>query len=96
MIIIRAVFSLAVLALVGILLVAMSGHLWARYQEETAVLGYGGVSERLASQVGVAEPINAVWTFVGAELRPALRSVRDVEAQPGSPPVVRKAAPIEE
>src|SRR5262245_16917589 len=50
MIIIRAVFSLAVLALAGVLMVALSGHLWGRYQEETAALGFGGVSERLASQ----------------------------------------------
>src|SRR5262249_50898315 len=39
MIIIRAVFSLAVLALAGVLMVALSGHLWGRYQEETAALG---------------------------------------------------------
>jgi hypothetical protein len=96
MIIIRAVFSLAVLALVGGLVVALSGHLWSRYQEETAVLGYGGVSKRLASQVGDAGPVNAFWAFVEAELGPALRSVREVEAQPVSPPVARGAAAIEE
>ena len=96
MIIIRAVFSLAVLALVGVLVVALSGHLWARYQEETAVLGYGGISERLASQVGDAGPVNAFWAFVEAELGPPLRSARDVEAQPVSAPVARGAAAIEE
>jgi hypothetical protein len=35
-IIIRAAFSLAVLALAGVLIVTLSGHLWGRYQEETA------------------------------------------------------------
>ena len=51
MIIIRAVFSLAVLALAGALMVALSGHLWGRYQEETAALGFSGVSARLAAAV---------------------------------------------
>jgi hypothetical protein len=49
MIIIRAVFSLAVLTLAGVLVVVLSGHLWGRYQEETAALGFGGVSERRKS-----------------------------------------------
>jgi hypothetical protein len=93
MIIIRAVFSLAVLTLAGVLMVALSGHLWGRYQEETAALGFGRVSERLASQVGLAGPVNAFWAFVEA---PALRYVQEAEAQPGSPIVVREAAAIEE
>lgn len=96
MIIIRAVFSLAVLALVGVLVVALSGHLSSRYQEETALLGYGGVSERLASQVGVAGPVNAFWAFVEAESGPALWSAREVEAKPVSAPVARGATAIEE
>jgi hypothetical protein len=96
MIIIRAVFSLAVLTLAGVLVVVLSGHLWGRYQEETAALGFGGVSERLASQVDVAGPVNAFWAFVEAESGPAPRYVREVEAQPVSPPVVREAAAIEE
>ena len=96
MIIIRAVFSLAVLALAGVLVVALSGHLWGRYQEETAALGFSGVSERLASQVGVAGPVNAFWGFLETELGPTLRYVREVEAQPASRPVVREAAAIEE
>ena len=45
MIIIRAVFSLAVLAVAGVLVVALSGHLWGRYQEETAALGFSGASD---------------------------------------------------
>ena len=96
MIIIRAMFSLAVLALAGVLVVALSGHLWGRYQEETAALGFSGVSERLASQVGVAGPVNAFWAFVEAELGPVLRYVQEAETQPGSPPVVQEAAAIEE
>jgi hypothetical protein len=83
MIIIRAVFSLAVLALAGYLVVVLSGHLWGRYQEETAALGFGGVSERLASQVGVAGPVSAFWTFVETELGPL--------SAPATP-VVREAA----
>jgi len=96
MIIIRAVFSLAVLALVGVLIVALSGHLWGRYQEETAALGFGGVAERLASQVGVAKPVKAFWGLAEARLGPVLQYVEQVEAQPVSPPVVREAAAIEE
>jgi hypothetical protein len=96
MIIIRAMFSLAVLALAGVLMVALSSHLWGRYQEETAALGFNGVSERLASQVGVAGTVNAFWAFAEAELGPVLRHVQQVEAQPVSPPVVREAAAIEE
>jgi hypothetical protein len=96
MIIIRAAFSLAVLALVGILIVALSGHLWGRYQEETAALGFGGVSERLVSQVGVAGPVNAFWAFAEAELGSVLGYAPQVQPQPVSPPVVREAAAIEE
>jgi hypothetical protein len=96
MIIIRAVFSLAVLALAGALVVTLSSHLWGRYQEETAALGFSGVSERLASQVGVAGPVNAFWAFVGTELGPALRYVLEVEAKPASPSVVQETAAIEE
>jgi hypothetical protein len=96
MIIIRAVFSLAVLTLAGALMVTLSGHLWGRYQEETAALGFSGVSARLASQVGVAGPVNAFWAFLETELGPTLRYVQEVEAHPASPPVVREAAAIEE
>jgi hypothetical protein len=71
MIIIRVVFSLAVLALAGYLVVVLSGHLWGRYQEETAALGFGGISERLASQVGVAGPVNAFW--MGPPSTPVVR-----------------------
>ena len=87
MIIIRAVFSLAVLALAGVLVVVLSGHVWGRYQEETAALGFGGVYERLSG------PANAFRAFVETELGPALRGVREVEAERAPPsPVVREAA----
>ena len=93
MIIIRAVFSLAVLALAGVLVVVLSGHVWGRYQEETAALGFGGVYERLASQVGLSGPANAFRAFVETELGPALRGVREVEAERAPPsPVVREPA----
>jgi hypothetical protein len=91
MIIIRAVFSLSVLALAGVLVVALSGHLWSRYQEQTAALGFSGIYERLASRVGLADEVNAFRAFVQAELGPALRGTRQVEARP-APPVVREAA----
>ena len=93
MIIIRAVFSLSVLALAGVLVVALSGHLWGSYQEETAALGFGGVSERLASQVGLANEVNALRAFLETELGPALRSTRQVEAESApATPVVREVA----
>jgi hypothetical protein len=95
MIIIRAVFSLAVLALAGVLLVVLSGHLWGRYKEETAALGFSGVYERVASQVGLAGPATAFLAFVRTELEPSLRYVQEVEAKPASSPIVREAA-IEE
>ena len=72
MIIIRAVLDLAMLALVGILVAALSGHLWGRYREETVALGFSGVYERLASQVGLADGVKAVRAIVKTELGPAL------------------------
>jgi hypothetical protein len=78
MIIIRAVFSVAVLALAGVLVAVLSGQLWLRYQEETAALGFSGVYERLASQVGLAGGANAEQAFVAAEQE--------------APPPVREAA----
>ena len=68
--IIRAVFSLAVLAFAGVLVVALSGHLWNRYQEETVALGFSGIYERLASQVGFSGSPNAYRAFVEAEQTP--------------------------
>jgi hypothetical protein len=73
MIIIRAVFSLAVLALAGVLVVVLSGHLWSRYQEETVAL------ERLASQVGFSGSLNVYGTFVEGEGTP-LPVVREAVA----------------
>ena len=85
-------FSVAVLALAGVLVVALSGHLWGRYQEETAALGFGGVSKRLASQVGLANEVNTLRAFVETELGPALRRTRQVESEPApATPVVREA-----
>jgi hypothetical protein len=94
MIIIRAVFSLAVLAFAGVLVVALSGNLWGRYQQQTVALGFSGVYERLASQVGLADEANALWAFVETELAPPLRDTRQVEARPApaTRTVVREAA----
>jgi hypothetical protein len=93
MIIIRAVLDLAMLALVGILVAALSGHLWGRYQEETVALGFSGVYERLASQVGLADEVKAVRAIVKTELGPAPRGTRQVEARPTpARPVAREAA----
>src|SRR5215467_765011 len=93
MIIIRAVFNLAVLALAGVLIVALSSHLWSRYQEQTVALGFSGVYERLASQVGLTDEVNALRALVKTELGPALRGTRQVEARPASArPVAREAA----
>jgi hypothetical protein len=53
------ILNLAVLALTGFLGVMLSGHLWGRYAQETAALGFGGIYERFqASQAGFAnDPI---------------------------------------
>jgi hypothetical protein len=49
------ILSLTVLALTVVLGVVLSGHLWGRYAQETAALGFGGVYERFqASQAGFA------------------------------------------
>jgi hypothetical protein len=82
MIVVRAVFSLAVLVLAGVLVVALFAHLGSRYQEETAALGFGGIYERLASQAGFLADPSASRAFVEAEQAPLL--------------IVREAAPPEE
>jgi hypothetical protein len=93
MIIIRAVFDLAVLALVGILVAALSGHLWGRYQEQTLALGFSGVYERLASQVGLADEGKALRALVKTELGSAPRGTQRAEARPApARPVAREAA----
>jgi hypothetical protein len=79
--IVRTVFSLAVLALAGVLVVALFGHLWSRYQQETASLGFSGVYERLASQAGFSGGSDAYQAF---------------EDEPVPPPVVREATAAEE
>jgi hypothetical protein len=93
MIIIRAVLDLAVLALVGILVAALSGHLWGRYQEQTLALGFSGVYERLASQVGLADEAKALRAFLKTESGSAPRATRQVEVRPApARPVAREAA----
>jgi hypothetical protein len=88
MMIIRAVFSLTALAVAGVLAAALSGHLWGRYQEQTAALGFKGMD--LASQIGSGA--NALWAFVQTELRPAPRGTQRIEAGSASPqPDVREA-----
>lgn len=82
MIIVRAAFSLAVLVLAGVLFVALFTHLWSRYQEETAALGFSGIYERLASQAGSSSDQDASFALVEAERAP--------------PPVVREGAAPEE
>jgi hypothetical protein len=76
--IIRAVFSLVTLASAGVLAVALSGHLWGRYQEQTARLGFSGVYERaLAAWAGFADDPRGYRAFA--------------EAAQQAPPVVREA-----
>jgi hypothetical protein len=50
----------AVLALVGVLSGILIGHLWDRYSQETAALGFSGIYERyLASQAGFGDDVGA-------------------------------------
>jgi hypothetical protein len=78
--IIRTVLSSAVLALVGLLFVALSSQLWNRYQEETAALGFSGVYERyLAAQAGFDDDPQGYRAFVEAERAP-LPAVREASA----------------
>jgi hypothetical protein len=79
MIIIRAVFSLAVLALVGVLVTALSGQLWARYEEETAALGFSGIYERLAAQAGLTDDRQAYGVVAQGDRAP-LPGVQDAAA----------------
>jgi hypothetical protein len=47
------ILSLTVLALTGVLVLVLIGHLWNRYSQETEALGFSGVYERyLASEAG--------------------------------------------
>ena len=55
-IIVRSVLSVMVLVGVGVLSIALTGHLWDRYSEETSSLGFSGIYERtLAVQAGFAD-----------------------------------------
>jgi hypothetical protein len=89
MIIIRAVFTVAVLALAGVLVVALSGHLWGRYQQQTAALGFSGIYEKLVSRVDLAGGANA-------KPGPALPDVRQVKAKQMPQPLLARPAAIEE
>lgn len=79
--IIRMVFSLAVLVFAGVLVVALFGHLWSRYKEQTAALGFSGIYDRLATQAGFTgdpQAHGAVAEGKGAAL-PAVREAAAVE-----------------
>lgn len=89
MIIIRAVFTVAVLALAGVLVVALSGHLWGRYQHQTAALGFSGIYEKLVSRVDLAGGANA-------KPGPALPDVRQVKAKQMRQPLLAPPAAVEE
>jgi hypothetical protein len=92
MIILRAVFSLAVLALAGVLMMLLSGHLWAHYQEQTKGLGFSGISQRLVSQVGLAEAHEG-GTRPNQEAAGAYSTHRGAA---GAPIGVEPLAPLEE
>jgi hypothetical protein len=79
--IIRLVFSSAVLVLAGVLVVALSGHLWSRYQVQTAAIGFEGVADRLAAEAGLTgdpRAYGAIAEGEGAAL-PAVRGGPGVE-----------------
>jgi hypothetical protein len=74
--IIRMVFSLAVLVLAGVLVVALFGHLWGRYQEQTAAIG---TSEPLAAQAGFTGEPQTDGAAAGGEASSAVREAAAVE-----------------
>jgi hypothetical protein len=52
----RTLCGLTVLAMAAVLSGVVVGHLWERYTEETAALGFSGVYERyLAGQAGFVD-----------------------------------------
>jgi hypothetical protein len=52
----RTLSGVAVLAMAAVLSGVVVGHLWERYTEETAALGFSGMYERyLASQAGFGD-----------------------------------------
>jgi hypothetical protein len=56
----------------------LSGHLWGRYAQETAALGFGGIYERFqASQAGFAN--DPIAYRAAAEAERAQRSGRVLE-----------------
>ena len=71
MIIIRAVFTVAVLALAGVLVVALSGHLWGRYQHQTAALGFSGITKNWCRGLTLRDFIHGcrLIAVVGIEIR---------------------------
>ena len=44
-----------VLALTGFLVAVLIGHLWSRYAQETAALGFNGIYERFQGQAGFSD-----------------------------------------
>jgi hypothetical protein len=79
--IIRRVFSLAVLGLAGVLVVALSGHLWGRYQEQAATIGFSGSHVPPAAQAGsTGDPQTSGAVAEGeGEASPAVREAAAVE-----------------
>ncbi len=64
----RMLLRSSVFALTGFLILVLAGHLWDRYAQETATLGFSGVYERyLASRAGFPGDPNAYRAAVEAE-----------------------------
>jgi len=65
----RTLSSLSVLAMAAVLSGVVVGHLWERYTEETAALGFSGIYERyLATHAGFGDDAEGYR----AALRPGL------------------------
>jgi hypothetical protein len=64
------------------LVVALFGHFWSRYQEQTAAIGFSGTSEPPAAQAG----------FAGEPQTDGAAAEGEGEASP----TVREAAAVEE
>ena len=66
------ILRLTVLALTGVLVLVLIGHLWNRYSQETEALGFSGVYERyLASEAGFPDDPKAYRAAEAARGRPA-------------------------
>lgn len=65
---IRILANVAALALAGVLVLVLIGHLWARYEEQTVALGFSGIYERyLAAQAGFPDDAAAYRAAAEAE-----------------------------